>query len=167
MKTIIQRVRGRTEIKTTWEGRTESHSFQGAGLVVLLGWTDSDANLSPEELAKNEDWLISRAQGLRVFPDKDDKMNLSLADYMRDAALPESGILWVPQFTLAASLDSGFRPSFTAALAPASARGRFELLKKRLAEQATPYKNYFGRFGADMELSFTNWGPVTVPLERS
>ena len=94
-------------------------------------------------------------------------MNLSLADYLKEHK-SEGGILWVPQFTLAGKLDSGFRPSFTDAMAPDLARVRFlEWVKKTEAIQNQNSINHiFGDFGADMNLSFTNWGPLSLHLEK-
>lgn len=163
MKLIIQRVRGLTRIACR-ENSQDSYKgeFQGAGFVVLMGWMQSD--IGPE-LDKKEEWLISRVEGLRVFPDVNGRMNLSLPDYLAREPFEGGGILWVPQFTLGAELESGFRPSFTKAMEPARAQERFEAFVKRTVVNEKPYRQIFGRFGADMDLSFTNWGPVTIPLE--
>jgi len=91
-------------------------------------------------------------------------MNLSLTDYLKNSG-GEGGILWVPQFTLAAELSSGFRPSFIKAMDPAVSKERFENVCANLQAQA-PVKFIFGQFGANMNLSFTNWGPVTIPLKK-
>lgn len=163
MKAVVQRVKGPTSIVCRDDAGAvlSNGDFTGAGLVVLLGWSQADGTVA--DLAAREEWIVSRVKGLRIFPDAEGRMNLSLADYLKGG---EGGILWVPQFTLAAKLESGFRPSFTDALAPAVAKERFETTKARLLAETAPYAQVFGEFGADMDLSFTNWGPVTIPLER-
>lgn len=158
MRAFVQRVRGSTQIQSALGNERELGAFEGPGLVVLLGWMKDD--LGFEEA--REKWLLSRIRGLRIFPDADGRMNLSLESYLGEKA---GGILWVPQFTLAASLESGFRPSFGSAMAPDAARERFAKLKARLIAEAPSYQQIFGVFGADMELSFTNWGPVSIPIE--
>jgi D-tyrosyl-tRNA(Tyr) deacylase len=165
MKAFIQRVKGRTRIRSEAEGRSEEHSFEGPGLVVLLGWTKADEALANDELLKKEEWILSRVRGLRVFPDAQGKMNLSLTDHLAEGASGPGGILWVSQFTLAASLESGFRPSFIQAMSPEKARVRFDAACDRLRAASASYRQAFGIFGADMDLEFTNWGPVTIPLE--
>jgi D-tyrosyl-tRNA(Tyr) deacylase len=165
MRALIQRCRGLTHIKINHHPEdTKQYEFNGPGLVVLLAWTKDDEG---EELSKKEDWVLGKAMGLRVFPDKEDRMNNSLEKYLAEDALKEGGILWVPQFTLAGKLESGFRPSFSNAMDPQLARFRFNMFAKRIQEQTLPFKNIFGSFGADMELSFTNWGPVTLLLDTS
>jgi D-tyrosyl-tRNA(Tyr) deacylase len=165
MKAIVQRVRHNTRIISRIDDRVVFEGgFAGAGLVVLLGWEESDrADLA--KLEAREEWIVSRVEGLRVFPDAEGRMNLNLAKYLESTGVTEGGILWVPQFTLAARLESGFRPSFTDALNPEVARARFANLVARLRTRAQPYAHVFGEFGADMELAFTNWGPVTIPLQ--
>lgn len=170
MKALIQRVKGQTRIQSLADKHKEEHSFQGPGLVVLLGWTKADEALTELELGKKEDWIFSRVQGLRIFPDTEGRMNRSLSDYLASRAQADpqgqGGILWVSQFTLAASLDSGFRPSFTQAMSPDLAKARYEKACAKLRASSTPYAQAFGIFGADMDLDFTNWGPVTIPLEN-
>jgi len=169
VKALVQRVKGLTRIQSATESRSEEHRFDGPGLVALLAWTKRDEVLPETELLKKEEWILSRVQGLRIFPDAEGRLNLSLPDFLAKRAPTDppgsGGILWVSQFTLAASLESGFRPSFTQAMAPDRARARFDLLKAKLAALTPAYAQAFGIFGADMELSFTNWGPVTIPLE--
>lgn len=138
--------------------------FAGVGMVVLLGWLAADATEGEARLAERENWLVSRVTGLRIFPDAQGRMNLNLGDYLRSSG-SSGGILWVPQFTLAAKLESGFRPSFTDALAPDLARQRFDALRARIGRETPNYAQIFCDFGADMTLSFSNWGPVTIPLE--
>jgi len=168
VKIVVQRVRDGASIVSRVEGdaQTRTDRFEGPGFVVLIGWTRADETRDPGELARAEEWLVTRVQGLRVFPDAGGRMNRALADYAPVAGAAGGGILWVPQFTLAASLESGFRPSFTDAMAPDLARARFGALTERLRAEKRGYAQIFGVFGADMDLSFTNWGPVTIPLDR-
>ena len=121
----------------------------GAGLLVLVG-------VQPGDEATHTSRLLERLLTYRVFADAQGKMNLSL----RDTA---GGLLLVPQFTLAADTNSGTRASFTSAAAPAMARERFEAL---VALARTQHSNVgSGVFGADMQVSLVNDGPVTFWLE--
>ena len=163
MRALVQRTTGKTSIQIGTEKPFKDHSFTGPGMVVLLAWTKDDES---EEMLKNEDWVLSRVLGLRVFPDLEARMNNSLGQYLEQTK-SEGGILWVPQFTLAGKLESGFRPSFSKALDPNLARFRFSMFVNRIQELSKGVKNIFGSFGADMELSFTNWGPVTLLIDSS
>lgn len=165
MKVFIQRVSMYTAVRSQEDLASEifEDSFAGVGFVALMGWLKSDETRSDLDMA--EQWLIDKVQGLRVFPDEEGKMNLSLEKYLVANAI-EGGILWVPQFTLAGRLESGYRPSFTDAMAPQIAKQRFENIVKTLSVQSRSYKQIYGRFGANMELSFSNWGPVSLMLER-
>jgi D-tyrosyl-tRNA(Tyr) deacylase len=162
MKALIQRVQGRTEIQVKKDQKETSDFFEGVGLVVLLGWVESD--LKHKDLEKAEEWILSRILGLRIFEDQDGKMNLSLKDYAQANKI-NSGILWVSQFTLGAELESGFRPSFTKAMSPDLAKKRYESFCEKI-KKTSNHQNIFGQFSANMSLSFTNWGPVTLLLER-
>jgi D-aminoacyl-tRNA deacylase len=161
MKAVVQRVRGQTSIEVG--DRTES--FHGPGLVILLGWDQSDAD-DLKQLAIREEWILSRVLGLRVFPDVDGRMNKNLEDYLKQES-STGGFLWVSQFTLSAQLESGFRPSFTNALQADLAQTRYTALVEKIRSQfvaSAPVKHLFGTFGGDMSLTFTNWGPVTICL---
>ena len=120
------------------------------GLVVLAAFAaaDSDAELA---------WMARKLPRLRLFRDTEDRMNLSLAD-------TGGGILLVSQFTLYADCRKGQRPSFSGSAPPEQAArlyARFSgLLRAEWPEVAE------GRFGAMMEVSLVNDGPVTVILER-
>ena len=120
-----------------------------AGLLVLVG-------VQPEDDATHVARLLERLLGYRVFPDAQGKMNLSL----RDTA---GGLLLVPQFTLAANTKSGTRPSFTSAAPPAVAREHFESLVA--LARSSHQRVASGVFGADMQVSLINDGPVTFWLE--
>jgi len=121
----------------------------GRGLLVLVAVHRDDTDADIERLA-------DRILGYRVFPDADDRMNHSLVD-------ENFGLLLVPQFTLAADTNKGTRASFTRAAAPEMGAVFFDRLveacKKRLDTVET------GRFGANMQVTLTNDGPVTFWLE--
>ena len=120
-----------------------------AGLLVLVCAEKGDTE-------KEADALLAKLLAYRVFGDDAGKMNRSVTDV-------QGGLLLVPQFTLAADTNSGTRPSFTPAAAPADGRRLFDYVvaqaKKRHPQVAT------GQFGADMQVSLTNDGPVTFWLQ--
>jgi D-tyrosyl-tRNA(Tyr) deacylase len=120
-----------------------------AGLMVLLCAEKGDG-------AREADLLLTKLLGYRVFGDAAGKMNLSVTDVA-------GGLLLVPQFTLAADTNSGTRPSFTPAAAPADGKLLFEhVVAQARARHATVAT---GQFGADMKVSLTNDGPVTFWLQ--
>jgi D-tyrosyl-tRNA(Tyr) deacylase len=121
----------------------------GPGLLVLVG-------VQPGDEAQQTSRLLERVLSYRVFSDAQGKMNLSLHD-------TGGGLLLVPQFTLAADTNSGTRASFTGAAAPAVARERFEALVALARTQHGDVGS--GVFGADMQVSLVNNGPVTFWLE--
>ena len=123
----------------------------GRGLMVLLGVERGDGEAQAER-------LLERLLGYRVFPDADDKMNLSLRDI-------QGGLLLVPQFTLPADTRKGTRPSFTTAAPPEEGRRLFDYFV--LQARADHPRVETGRFGADMQVSLTNDGPVTFWLQVS
>ncbi len=123
----------------------------GPGLLVLVG-------VRPQDEAAQASRLLGRLLTYRVFADADGRMNRSLQDV-------GGGLLLVPQFTLAADTRSGTRPGFSTAAPPEQARALFEHLCM-LARQAHP-EVATGRFGADMQVSLVNDGPVTLWLESA
>jgi D-tyrosyl-tRNA(Tyr) deacylase len=141
---LIQRV---LSARVVVEGETVGEI--DSGLLALIG-------VRPEDGAHDVERLTERLLGYRVFSDEAGKMNRSLRD-------TGGGLLLVPQFTLAADTRSGTRASFTAAAAPDLARGLFDALvveaRRRHGQVET------GRFGAEMNISLTNHGPVTFWLE--
>lgn len=165
MKAFVQRTASFTAMRAREDLSSDivEETFVGVGLMILLGWTEEDELRS--DLEDAETWILTKIKGLRIFPDKNGKMNLDLETYMEQEKI-EGGILWVPQFTLAGTVDSGFRPSFSKAMAPLKARDQFEGFKKKILACEVPYENKFGKFGADMEVTFTNWGPVSLMIER-
>jgi D-tyrosyl-tRNA(Tyr) deacylase len=121
-----------------------------AGLMVLLCAERGDTE-------KEADALLSKLMKYRVFADDAGKMNLSLTDV-------GGQLLLVPQFTLAADTRSGTRPSFTPAAAPADGRRLFDYVVRQARSQY-PVQVETGEFGADMQVSLTNDGPVTFWLQ--
>lgn len=102
--------------------------------------------------------MCERLLGYRVFPDAQDKMNLSLTD-------TGGGLLLVSQFTLAADTRKGMRPSFTTAAAPEAGRRGFDRLVELCRQAHGPAGRVeTGRFGAHMRVSLVNDGPVTFRL---
>jgi D-tyrosyl-tRNA(Tyr) deacylase len=119
------------------------------GLMVLLGVEKGDSEAQADR-------LLERLLGYRVFPDENDKMNLSLRDI-------GGGLLLVPQFTLPADTRKGTRPSFTTAAPPDEGRRLFDYFVSQARTAHNPVET--GRFGADMQVSLINNGPVTFWLQ--
>jgi D-aminoacyl-tRNA deacylase len=121
----------------------------GAGVLVLLGVERGDSDAEAARLAE-------RVLGYRIFPDTAGKMNLSVKEV-------QGGLLVVPQFTLVADTNSGTRASFSSGASPAEGEKLYQIfvleMKKRHAPVAT------GRFGAHMQVSLVNDGPVTFWLQ--
>jgi D-tyrosyl-tRNA(Tyr) deacylase len=121
----------------------------GRGLMVLVCAERGDGEREAEA-------LLDKLLAYRVFPDEAGKMNRSVADI-------EGGLLLVPQFTLAADTRSGTRPSFTPAAAPEIGKRLFDHFVDRARARHAPVET--GRFGADMQVSLVNDGPVTFWLQ--
>lgn len=119
------------------------------GVLVLLGMERNDTDADAQR-------LIERVLGYRMFPDAQGKMNLSVQDV-------RGGLLLVPQFTLAADTRKGTRPSFSPAAEPQVGQRLFDcaVLRARAAHGNVAT----GRFGADMQVSLVNDGPVTFWLQ--
>lgn len=141
---LLQRVTGaRVEVAGQVVGAIER------GLLVLVGVERGDTEAQADR-------LLERLLGYRVFADEDDKMNLSLQQLA-------GGLLLVPQFTLPADTRKGTRPSFTPAATPDEGRRLFDYLVSR-ARASHPLVAT-GSFGADMQVTLTNDGPVTFWLQ--
>jgi D-tyrosyl-tRNA(Tyr) deacylase len=121
----------------------------GAGLLVLVGVRPDDDDASALR-------LLSRVLQYRVFADTAGKMNLSLLQI-------DGGLLLVPQFTLAAETRKGLRPGFSTAAAPELGRRLFDFLVQEARNRHAQVES--GVFGAHMQVSLTNDGPVTFWLE--
>lgn len=121
----------------------------GAGLLVLIGVERGD-------LESHADRLLERLLTYRVFPDGEGRMNRSLSEL-------GGGLLLVPQFTLAADTRKGTRPGFSPAATPEQGRRLFDYLVSRARERHGVVQT--GEFGAHMQVSLTNDGPVTFWLQ--
>ena len=146
MIALIQRV---TEGVVAVEGDTLGQI--GRGIVALVCVERGDA----EAQAKR---LMDRVMGYRVFSDTKGRMDLSLSDI-------EGGLLLVPQFTLAANTDKGTRASFSRSADPEVGRRLFDAAVDYAKTQCRQVAT--GRFGADMQVSLVNDGPVTFWLRAS
>ena len=144
MKALLQRVRSAS---VSVDGRRVGEI--GTGLLVFLGMDKGDDEASTDR-------MLDRLLAYRVFPDQAGRMNRSVAEI-------GGGVLLVSQFTLAADTRKGLRPSFSSALPPAAAEALYqytlETLRGRHPDVAA------GVFGADMQVSLVNDGPVTFLLE--
>ena len=140
---LLQRV---THAEVRIDG--ESVAAIGQGLLVLVGVEAGDDAATGRR-------LLERLLGYRVFADDAGRMNRSLAD-------TGGGLLLVPQFTLVADTRKGSRPGFSGAAAPAEAAARFSELVELARESHSPVAT--GVFGADMQVSLCNDGPVTFWL---
>ena len=123
----------------------------GRGVLALIGVERGDSEREAQR-------LVERMLGYRIFPDAEGKMNRSLADIA-------AGLLLVPQFTLAADTKSGTRPGFSTAASPEEGRRLFDSLVSLCREKHPVVAT--GRFGADMQVSLVNDGPVTFWLQVS
>ncbi len=121
----------------------------GPGLVLLLGIAKDDA---PEDV----EYVVNKCCGLRIFGDDQGKMNRSLHDVGGE-------VLAISQFTLFGDTRKGRRPSFESAAPPEHAEPLYELAVERLRERGIRVAT--GRFGAFMEVSLVNDGPVTLTVE--
>jgi D-aminoacyl-tRNA deacylase len=122
----------------------------GTGLLVLVGIEKGDDDARADALA---DRLVE----LRIFEDESGRMNRSARDIGAD-------VLIVSQFTLAARLDRGRRPSFDQAALPAEAEALYDRLVERV--RATGLRTATGAFGASMSVELVNDGPVTFVIEQ-
>ncbi|MCK9236970.1 MAG: D-aminoacyl-tRNA deacylase [Thiopseudomonas sp.] len=144
MKALLQRV---SSAKVEVAGHVVGEIEQG--LLVLVGIEPQD---STEQLQK----MLNKLLNYRVFADEQGRMNLSVKDI-------QGGVLLVSQFTLAADTRSGLRPGFSTAAAPEQAEQLFNKLVT-MAKAAHAHIET-GEFGANMQVSLTNDGPVTFLLE--
>lgn len=145
MRIVIQRV---AEASVTVNG-TPGDRIE-AGFVVLVGAETGDT-------AEDVEWLCGKLVRLRVFADADERMNLSIADINGE-------VLVISQFTLFASTRKGNRPSFIRAAPPDVAIPLYEAFLDTLsAELGRPVAR--GEFGADMRVTLTNDGPVTILMD--
>jgi D-tyrosyl-tRNA(Tyr) deacylase len=146
MKVVVQKVSSASVmINNSINGEIRT------GLVVLVGFTESDT----QETIK---WICNKLINLRVFKDQDDKLNLSVSDIKGE-------ILIISNFTLYGDVQRGFRPSFSCAANSEISEPLYNFMIEFLR------KNYnlniqTGIFGASMEVSLVNDGPVTIVIEK-
>lgn len=144
MRCLIQRVSS-ADVKV--DGETLGQI--GPGLMILVCAMQGDDEAKAAQLAK-------KVTALRIFADENGKMNRSLIDCDGEA-------LVISQFTLAADTSRGNRPGFSSAAPPAEGEALYERFAALVAEYGVTVAK--GRFGADMKVSLTNDGPVTIWLE--
>lgn len=144
MKAILQRVsNARVDIENKTVGQIEK------GFLILIGVENGDEQRDAEVLA-------AKISGLRIFTDENDKMNLSLTDV-------SGGVLVISNFTLCADCSHGRRPSFITAARPETAEPLYEYFCKKMNDNGIERVEK-GVFGADMQVSLTNDGPVTIEI---
>ena len=143
MRAVVQRV---SSASVETEGREAGRI--GRGFLVLLGVHTTDEK-------KDADYIIKKISGLRVFEDENGKMNLSLSDVSGE-------LLIVSQFTLYGDARHGNRPAFIEAALPDTAIPLYEYTVSEL-KKSFPVST--GEFGADMQVSLVNDGPVTILLD--
>ena len=144
MRTIIQRV---SSASVVIDGKCVGQIDQG--YLVLVGFTHDDTE-------SDIDYMVEKVKNLRVFSDDDGNMNRSLLDV-------HGKILSVSQFTLYADARKGRRPSFINAMHPEQAAKMYDLWNEKLRQAGIEVQT--GVFGADMKVTLTNDGPVTICLE--
>ncbi len=145
MRVVLQRVK---ECNVKVDNKIVGEISQG--FLLLLGVKDGDSQQDAIKLAK-------KISGLRIFTDNDDKMNLSLGDI-------DGSILVVSNFTLYADCSHGRRPSFIKAARPEISEPLYEFFCEQLIENGISNVQR-GIFGADMEVSLINDGPVTMVID--
>ena len=146
MKVVIQRVKeAKVEVENKVVGKIEK------GFLVFLGITHTDTK-------EQADYLVKKLCNLRVFTDREGKMNLGLKEVVGE-------LLIVSQFTLYADCSSGNRPSFTDAAKPDLANKLYEYIIEECRKQIDNVET--GIFGADMQVSLINEGPVTIIMEKN
>lgn len=141
MKIVLQRV---SEAMVTIDGTVTGQIGQGYVLLVAVNDQDTVADI---------DYLVNKISKLRVFEDNQHKMNVSLLDI-------GGSILSISQFTLYANTKKGNRPSFTDAGQPDFAKQMYNAFNQALRTAGITVAT--GEFGADMQVSLTNDGPVTI-----
>jgi D-tyrosyl-tRNA(Tyr) deacylase len=146
MRAVVQRV---SRAKVTINGWTSGEI--GQGLLVLLG-------VGQQDTENDATYLAEKIAGLRIFEDRDGKMNDSIQDV-------SGSVLVVSQFTLYGDVRRGRRPSFDAAAPPADARHLYDFFVERIRELGLRCET--GRFQEMMQVELVNEGPVTILLDSA
>lgn len=145
MRVILQRVKhAKVSVQPDFESKI------GQGLLIFLG-------IEQEDTYEDLKWLVRKISAMRIFSDEDGKMNLSLLDTSFE-------VLTISQFTLHASTKKGNRPSFIKAAKPNVAEPMYEKFILELS-QTLNQEVKSGIFGADMQVSLQNDGPVTIFMD--
>ena len=144
MKVLLQRCKNAS---VTVDGKVTGQIDNGYLLLVGITATDTEKEIN---------YLVEKVVGLRLFEDAEGKMNYSIEQV-------SGSILSVSQFTLYADTRKGRRPSFTDAARPEIAKPLWELFNEKLQSKGIQIET--GVFGAMMDVTFTNDGPVTIMLE--
>jgi len=153
MRIVIQRAKGAS---VTIDGHINAE-FQGLGYVILLGIEASDS-------IEDVDWLVRKVAALRVFDDENGVMNRSIMDIQGEHENKDGNIIVISQFTLFASYKKGNRPSWLRAATHDISVPLYEAFINRLSEAIGRPVGH-GEFGADMKVSLTNDGPVTICMD--
>jgi D-tyrosyl-tRNA(Tyr) deacylase len=144
MRAVIQRSK---EAVVTVEGQSIGRITQGLVLLVAVTHEDNEADAI---------YLAEKIAGLRIFEDEDGKMNFSVLDICGQ-------VLSISQFTLYGDCRKGRRPNFMAAAKPVPAEALYSFFNNRLRELGLQVET--GAFGKMMDVTLTNWGPVTIILD--
>ena len=145
MRVVLQRVQhASVTVENKVFGKIES------GILVLVGFEESDNE-------EDYEWMINKIIQLRIFPDENGVMNISLQDIQGE-------ILVVSQFTLHASTKKGNRPSYIKSSPPQTARNQYNQFVDLIKTKYIP-KIETGEFGADMKVDLRNDGPVTICID--
>jgi len=147
MRAIVQRVKY-SSVEYLKDEKTIKNEIN-KGFQVLIGITHDDTD-------KDVDYIVDKVTGLRVFEDDNEKMNLSLEDISGD-------ILLVSQFTLYGDARKGKRPSFSDAARPEIAIPLYKQIIEKIKSKGIHCET--GEFGADMQVTIVNDGPVTIMLD--
>ena len=145
MRVVIQRVKSaEVKVQPDYQAKIDE------GLLIFLG-------IENEDNQEDIDWLVRKISNMRLFADKNNRMNLSLLDTGFKAMV-------ISQFTLHASTKKGNRPSFVKAGKPEMAEPIYNNFVEKLSESLSQ-KVKTGVFGGDMEVTLTNNGPVTIFMD--
>ena len=144
MRVVVQKV-----LSSSVEINGEIYNSIGRGLMVLVGFTQGDDS-------SDIDYLVKKVANLRIFEDENDIMNKSVLDV-------NGSVLSISQFTLYGDARKGNRPSYIKALNGDKASPLYDKFNEELSKYV---KVSTGVFGSDMEINFTNIGPVTIIIEK-
>ena len=146
MRAVVQRV---SEASVQVDGKVIGAINEGLMVLVAVRAEDTETDFQ---------YVIKKLVGLRIFPDKEGKMNLSVQDI-------GGALLIVPQFTLYGSVVKGMRPSFIASGSVEEAEKKYNQFIEKLKQENVPLET--GQFQADMKVNLVNNGPVTILIDSS